>query len=118
MNKKGKITASIAAVAMTVAVSLVGLQGDKAVELEYELIKGDKVTELKVEAPETVDIVELYCNDSIVTKTVLPTGTLKSIPLVFSDLENLELKLYDSGELAGVANFKDDKLILGGESDE
>ncbi len=117
-NKKkftGKnIATGIVAVVAAAALSLFGINGKTTVEIEYEVVKGDKATELVIYPPEdaSVDIIELYCNKNLVTKTVLPSGKLKSIPLVFSDLNNLELRLYKKGEVVGIGNFKDGKLYV------
>lgn len=119
MNIKKKITGKKAAsgvVAVFAAATLAffGLNGNTAIETKYEIIKGDKVAELVIYPPEDVgvDIVELYCNESLVTKTLLPEGRLKSIPLVFSDLKNLELKLYKRGKVEGIGKFDEDKLYI------
>ena len=108
-----KAAAGIAAVVVSATLMLFGLNGEDAIEVEYDIVQGDKVTELKIYPDEdvSVDIAELYCNGTIVTKALLPTGTLKSIPLVFSDLTNLELRLYKKGDIIGVGSFDKDKKL-------
>lgn len=108
-----KAAAGITAVVISATLMLFGLNGKEATEVEYDIVQGDKVTELKIYPDEdaSVDIAELYCNGAIVTKALLPTGTLKSIPLVFSDLTNLELRLYKKGDIIGVGSFNKDKKL-------
>ena len=91
-----------------------GISGNTVIQVDYELKTSDNVAEMYVHPPEelSVDIVELYCNGEEVTKTVLPNGALKSIPFVFTDLHNLELRFYKLSECIGVGNFKDDKLYV------
>lgn len=111
--KKGKkIMAGVASVFAAATIAFFGLNVDTTTEIEYKLVEGDKVTELSITPPEDakVDIAELYCNESLVTKTALPDGKLKSLPLIFSDLDNLELRFYKLGEFAGVGTFKENKL--------
>lgn len=118
MNKRKKSTTKkavtgIAAVLVSATLALFGLNGQDATEVKYDLIQVDNATELKVYPDEdtSVDIVELYCNGVIVTKALLPSETLKSIPLVFSDLTNLELRLYKEGDVIGVGSFNEDKKL-------
>lgn len=113
-NKKKKGAAAGVAALFTAAMVMFGISGEKAVEVNYSIVTGESVCEMSVEMPEDVgvDIVSLYCNDGLVTKTVLPNGTLKSIPIIFSDLENLELRFYKLNELIGIGKFKDEKLYV------
>lgn len=118
MNKTKKITgkkaaAGIAAAVVSATLMLFGLNGENAIEVKYNLVQTDKATELKIYPDEdvSVDIVELYCNGSVVTKALLPAETLKSIPFVFSDLTNLELRLYKKGDIIGVGSFNEDKKL-------
>lgn len=113
-KKKTGAAVGIAAIFAAATLALFGISGNTVVEVDYILKNGDSLSELSIYPPENigVDIVELYCNDNIVTKTVLPNGTLKSIPFVFSNLENLELRLYKLNEVVGIGNFKDDKLYV------
>ena len=112
-KKKGAIT-SVAAIFVAATLAMFGISGETVLEVDYTLETDGNLCEMTVNPPEEigVDIVELYCNDSFVTKTVLPNGTLKSIPFVFSNLENLELRFYKLGKVIGVGNFKDEKLYV------
>lgn len=114
ITKKKTVAGSVAAVFVAATLALFGINDKSAIEVNYELIKGENATELVIYPPESVgvDILELYCNDSLVTKTLLPQGTLKSIPIVFSDLSNLELRLCKCGEVVGVGNFNEGKLYV------
>ena len=112
-NTGKKAVTGIAAAVVSATLMLFGLNGKDAIEVKYDLVQTDKVTELKIYPDEdaSVDIVELYCNGSIVTKALLPTETLKSLPFVFSDLTNLELRLYKEGDVIGVGSFNEDKKL-------
>ena len=74
---------------------------------------------MEIYAPQeySFDIVELLCNGQSVTKTVLPNGKLTTIPFVFSNLDNCELRFSKLGEVIAVGNFKDDKLYIAIKSD-
>lgn len=118
MNKTKKITGKkavtgIVATVVSATLMLFGLNAEDAIEVKYDLVHTDAVTELKVYPDEdaSVDIVELYCNGSVVTKALLPAETLKSIPFVFSDLTNLELRFYKKGDVIGVGSFNEDKKL-------
>ena len=108
-----KVVIGITSVVASAALALFGLSGQDAVEVKYDLVQVDNATELKIYPDEdvSVDIVELYCNDSVVTKALFPTQTLKSIPFIFSDLTNLELRLYKKGDVIGVGSFNEDKKL-------
>ena len=108
-----KVVIGITSVVASAALALFGLSGQDAVEVKYDLVQVDNATELKIYPDEdvSVDIVELYCNDSVVTKALFPTQTLKSIPFVFSDLTNLELRLYKKGDVIGVGSFNEDNKL-------
>ena len=114
MNKKKGLITGIAAIFTAATLALFGISGDTVLEVDYTLKTESNLCEMTVNPPEEigVDIVELYCNDQLVTKTVLPNGKLKSIPFVFSKLENLEIHLYKLNEAIGVGNFKDGKLYV------
>lgn len=114
MSKKKKEAVAGIAALFTAAMVMFGISGEKAVEVNYSIVTGESVCEMSVDMPENIsaDIVSLYCNDGLVTKTVLPNGTLKSVPIVFSDLENLELRFYKLNELIGIGKFKDEKLYV------
>lgn len=116
MNTKKKVGIGAGAVALFTAALLTffGISGDKTVELTYHIEANDQTTSLFVDVPDKIeaDIMELYCNDGQVTKTLLPKNELKSIPLVFTDLSNLTIRLYKYDEVIGLCKFDaDDKLI-------
>lgn len=113
-KKKKGAAAGAAAIFASAMIALFGISGEGAVEVEYSIVTQDSVCEMSVNPPEEAraDILELYCNDGLVTKTVLPNGTLKSLPLVFSDLENLELRFYKLNEVIGIGKFKGKKLYV------
>lgn len=116
MSKKTKAGAAGGAVAIFLAgvLALFGISGETIVEVGYELSKSETVYEMSLSLPEDAeaDIVELYVSGNLVTKALMPNGTLKSIPFVFSDLENVELRVYKLGKVIGVGNFKDDRLYI------
>lgn len=113
-NKKKGLIAGAAAIFVAATLAMFGISGDTIVEVDYTLTTENNLSELSLSPPEeaSVDIVELYCNDELVTKTVLPDGKLKSIPFVFSDLSNLELRLYKLNEVIGIGKFDDNKLYV------
>lgn len=112
-KKRGLIT-GVAAIFVAATLTMFGISGETVIEVDYNLSTQGNLCELSVYPPEEigVDIVEVYCNDSFVTKTVLPNGTLKSIPFVFSNLENIELRFYKLNEVIGIGNFADEKLYV------
>lgn len=83
--------------------------------LDYEIREENKfVSVMAVSEPskDSVDVVELYLNNQLVGEALLPNGEFASIPLVFSGLDNLTLKFYERGQLAGEAEFtQEDKLV-------
>ncbi len=124
-NKK-KVTimsSTIGAIAIAAGTTL-GILYNNQTELQYNISNvNEYVVEMKIEEPkeENIDLIELYCNDNFVDNTILPDGAFRSIPLVFTDLENLEIKCYSKGKEKGIASFnKDNKLIyrntIGGNS--
>lgn len=113
-KQKGGLAAGIVSIFTAATLLFFGISGDTIIKVDYDLIQKDNATELAIYPPDelNVDIVELYCNGEEVTKTCLPHGTLKSIPFVFTDLGNLELRLYKLNECIGIGNFKDDELYV------
>ncbi len=118
MNKnQKKVTATASGLAATAAIafSMLGIMGGTEETLNYDIyVVSPYVSEIKIDEPkgESIDKIELYCNGEFVDNALLPNGTIQSIPLVFTDLENLEIKLYKRGKSAGTAKFdEDDKLI-------
>lgn len=118
MNKNQKkvtaMTSSIAAVAIA-AGTMLGVMTGTEEKLDYNIyVVSPYVSEIEIEEPkgESIDKIELYCNGEFVDNALLPEGTIQSIPLVFTDLENLEIKLYKQGKSAGTASFNEnDELI-------
>lgn len=112
-KKKGAIT-GVAAIFVAATLAMFGISGENIIEVDYAIHENGNVAEMTVDVPEEmeVDIVELLCNDSSVTKTLLPGGKLKTIPFIFSNLENLEIRFYKLSEVVGVGRFKDDKLYV------
>ena len=89
-----KITAmsgGIGAVAITAA-TLVATLTPQTIEIPYDVyVNSQYVSEMKIDIPqeESVDLVEMYVNDSYVDNALMPDGTFKSIPLVFTYHNNL-----------------------------
>lgn len=111
MKKKTKTTiGAIAAAAVTTALIATNT---KTYDIGYDINPiNEYVSEMSLDVPDelSVDIVELDVNGAEADKALLPNESLKAIPLVFTDLKNLEIKLYKRGEKIGVAKFKDNKL--------
>ena len=109
--KKNKKTIAAGATAITLAITAVTvpLVGNESIEVDYKLTEeSEYVTVMQLDVPEdlSVDIAELYVNDAYVDKTILPTeNELRSTPIVFSDPENLEVRLYKLGKCIGVAKL-------------
>lgn len=82
---------------------------DYTLEIPYSFKDGsDRTKTLIIDVPDelSVDIVTLYVNDAEVATALLPTDAkFTTIPVVFEDLENLEIKLYRMGEEIGSARF-------------
>lgn len=118
MNKNQKkitATASSLAAAAAIALGSIGIINSQTEKLNYEVyVVNQYVSEIAIDEPKTesVDKIELYCNGDYVDNTILPDGTIKSIPLVFTNLENLEIKMYKQGKNVGTATFNEkDELI-------
>lgn len=112
-KKTGAVT-GIAAIFTATLLAFFGTGGETVLEVDYSLTKNETVCELSVYPPDEAeaDIIELYVGESLVTKALLPSGKLKSIPFVFSDLNNLELRLYKYGNVIGIGKFNEDKLYV------
>ena len=115
MKKKTKTTiGAIAAAAVTTALIATNTTTNtKTYDIGYDINPiNEYVSEMSLDVPDelSVDIVELDVNGAEADKALLPNESLKAIPLVFTDLKNLEIKLYKRGEKIGVAKFKDNKL--------
>ena len=115
MKKKTKTTigAIAAAAATTALIATNTAMNTKTYDIGYDINPiNEYVSEMSLDVPDelSVDIVELDVNGAEADKALLPNENLKVIPLVFMDLNNLEIKLYKRGEKIGVAKFKDNKL--------
>lgn len=111
MKKKTKTT--IGAIAAAAATTALIATNTKTYDIGYDINPiNEYVSEMSLDVPDelSVDIVELDVNGAEADKALLPNENLKAIPLVFTDLKNLEIKLYKRGEKIGVAKFKDNKL--------
>lgn len=111
-KKKTTITASVAAVFCAATLALFGISGDKTVYVDYEINQTDIKAEMSLYLPEdfNADIAELLCNDMSVTKAVLPNDSLATIPFIFTDLNNLEIRFYRIGEVIGVGKFENGRI--------
>ena len=111
-NKKKSITAGVAAVFCAATLALFGISGDKAMYVDYELAQDNNKAELALTVPDDfgADIAELLCNDMSVTKAVLPNDKLTTIPFIFTDLNNLEIRFYRVGEVIGIGKFEDGRI--------
>lgn len=113
METKTKIIGGAAAAAVAAsAVALSGV-GVEKYDIDYHLTAvNEHVTEMSLDASEEMgaDIVVLKVNGAEVDTTLLPNGKLTSIPIVFSDLDNLSLDLYQRGRKIGTAEFNDKTL--------
>lgn len=111
-KKKTTITASVAAVFCAATLALFGISGDKTVYVDYDINQTDIKAEMSLYLPEdfNADIAELLCNDMSVTKAVLPNDSLATIPFIFTDLNNLEIRFYRIGEVIGVGKFENGRI--------
>ena len=115
MKKKTKTTigAIVAAAATTALIATNTATNTKTYDIGYDINPiNEYVSEMSLDVPDelSVDIVELDVNGAEADKALLPNENLKAIPLVFTDLNNLEIKLYKRGEKIGTAKFEDNKL--------
>ena len=115
MKKKTKTTigAIAAAAATTALIATNTTTNTKTYDIGYDINPiNEYVSEMSLDVPDelSIDIVELDVNGAEADKALLPNENLKAIPLVFTDLNNLEIKLYKRGEKIGVAKFEDNKL--------
>ena len=107
MNKKQGIIGGTAAACA--AALIMTMSGGQVAEIDYEIIpQNEYVYTMTIDVPDelNVDIVELLLNDTEVDKVCLPENSFASVPLVFENLENLELKLYRRGRCVGTAEFE------------
>lgn len=113
-KKKNQIVISTAALFCAATLALFGISGEKIIEAEYNITQNETNASMEIIVPNeySFDIVELLLNGQSVTKTVLPDGKLTTIPFIFSDLSNCELRFSRLGEVVAIGNFKDDKLYI------
>lgn len=116
MKKRTKaICGAVAATAAATALIATNPAADKEVNINYDIHPiNEYVSEMTLSLPAALsaDIAELYLNGAEVDKMLLPNGSIKAIPLVFSDTDNLSIKLYRLGEQVGTVEFKDGKAVL------
>lgn len=116
MKKRTKaIGGAVAAAAAATALIATNPAADKEVNINYDIHPvNEYVSEMTLDVPDELlaDIAELYLNGAEVDKMLLPNGSIKAIPLVFSDTDNLSIKLYRLGEQVGTVEFKDGKAVL------
>ena len=116
MKKRTKaIGGAVAAAAAATALIATNPAADKEVNINYDIHPiNEYVSEMTLSLPAALsaDIAELYLNGAEVDKMLLPNGSIKAIPLVFSDTDNLSIKLYRLGEQIGTVEFKDGKAVL------
>lgn len=118
MKKRTKaIGGAVAAAAAATALIATNPAADKEVNINYDIHPiNEYVSEMTLSLPAAlsadIDIAELYLNGAEVDKMLLPNGSIKAIPLVFSDTDNLSIKLYRLGEQVGTVEFKDGKAVL------
>ena len=115
MKKKTKTTiGAIAAAAVTTALIATNTTTNtKTYDIGYDINPiNEYVSEMSLDVPDelSIDIVELDVNGAEADKALLPNENLKAIPLVFTDLNNLEIKLYKRGNQIGTAKFENERL--------
>ena len=115
MKKKTKTTigAIAAAAATTALIATNTATNTKTYDIGYDINPiNEYVSEMSLDVPDelSVDIVELDVNGAEADKALLPNENLKAIPLVFTDLNNLEIKLYKRGNQIGTAKFENERL--------
>lgn len=115
MKKKTKTTigAIAAAAATTALIATNTATNTKTYDIGYDINPiNEYVSEMSLDVPDelSVDIVELDVNGAEADKALLPNENLKAIPLVFTDLNNLEIVLFKRGEKIGTAKFENERL--------
>lgn len=110
-NQK-KVTGTIASLtaAATLAAGGLGLMANQKTEIPYKVnVVNQYVSELVVEPPEdeSVDLITLYLGDGKISSALLPNETLKLIPLMLTDMDNLRIECYQQGEIIGEITFDD-----------
>lgn len=128
MNKK-IIGSSAATIVLAGALAFTPTVSDDGSMMNYENYnteikcefyeKNNYTKSLKINVPDdlSIDIATLYVNTAEVDSTLIPTeAEFTSIPIVFEDKENLEIKLYRMGEEVGTARFIDGILKTNAEA--
>ena len=110
---KATIGTTAAAVAATALIITNTATNTKTYDIEYDIHPiNEYVSEMSLDVPDEIsaDIIELDVNGAEADKALLPNDSLKVIPLVFSDLNNLEIKLFKRGNQIGTAKFENERL--------
>ena len=88
---------------------------DYTTEIAYSFDTSNQYsTRMIIDVPDElqIDVVELCLENVVVDTALIPTQCdFESIPLLFTDLNTLKLKLYRYGEPIGEAIFKDGKCV-------
>lgn len=88
---------------------------DYTTEIAYSLDTSNQYsTRMIIDVPDElqIDVVELCLENVVVDTALIPTQCdFESIPLLFTDLNTLKIKLYRYGEPIGEAIFKDGKCV-------
>lgn len=114
MNKK-KQTIAAGAAALVAGAAAVTMTANNTVNLDmdYHLDKTSEYSaSLVIDIPDefTGDIAELQLNGEEVTKCILPGGKLTTVPIVYSDMDNLSVKFYKLNKYIGSGKFESGKL--------
>lgn len=116
MTTKTKTISGVAGAAVVAAGITAGvtLTGTDEIDLYYSLHSENNYTQtmtLEIPSNFTADIAELQLNGAEVTKCVLPQGELTTLPIVYTDLSNLQVKFYKLNNYVGEGKFEGDKLV-------
>lgn len=88
---------------------------DYTLEIGYSFLStSERSKTLIIDVPDVLsaDIATMYVNGAEVSTTLIPTeAKFTTIPVVFEDLSNIEIKLYRMGEEIGTAYFIDKRLM-------
>lgn len=104
----------VGTIVVTAAVGT-SLLSTPSINIDYDINNvNEYVTQLSIEEPknEDIDLIELYCNDKLVDKSIFPDGSFQSVPLIFTNLNNLEIKMYKQGQYVGSAKFNDKRELI------
>lgn len=112
--KKGKKTAATVSTAIIAATVAFFSMTGTVVEGTYEISKIDENrTAISISVPEEIqaDIYELYFEDALIDKALLPAGKIITIPVLLTEPELLNVKVYRLREMIGAGELKDDGII-------